>query len=119
MAQEEKSLLLQDLCARLPYGVKSKSQASHLEINTIDGYFVDGDGTKIFHLSEPDIWQEVEHFQYYLRPISSMTEEERKELSHYDNSVQRTDFFYSHHIDCRFMIEKGLVLEAPKDMYNI
>jgi hypothetical protein len=60
-----------------------------------------------------------EEIKPYLRPMSSMTEEERNELSHYDNSVQRTDFFYSHHIDCRFMIEKGLALEAPEGMYNI
>ena len=59
----------------------------------------------------------IEDIKPYLRPMSSMTEEEKNELSHYDNSVQRTDFFYSHHIDCRFMIENGLALEAPEDMY--
>ena len=50
--------------------------------------------------------------------MSDMTEKEIEELSNYVNPVQRTDFFYSHHIDCRFMIEKGLALEAPEGMYK-
>jgi hypothetical protein len=50
--------------------------------------------------------------------MSNMTEEEIEELSNYVNPVQRTDFFYSHHIDCRFMIEKGLALVAPEGMYK-
>ena len=137
MTQEEKELVLKDLCTRLPYGVKSKSQASHLEINTIDGYFVDEDGTKMFHLSEPDFWQEVEYFQYYLRPMSSMTDEEKVEIQDlyhqntqevfkdpdeirgyrfYDISV--VDWLNSHHFDYRGLIEKGLVLEAPEGMYK-
>lgn len=128
MTQKDKELLLQDLCARLPYGVKSKSQASHLEINTIDGYFVDGDGTKMFHLSEPDFWQEVEYFQYYLRPMSSMTKEEREEESELWDIVTKTrndlhylytDFLLSHHLDYRGLISMGLALEAPEGMYKV
>lgn len=127
MTQKDKKLLLQDLCARLQYGVKSKSQTSHLESNTIDGYFVDGDGTKMFHLSEPDFWQEVEHFQYYLRPMSSMTNEEKEEerllwdivtKTRNDLHYLYTDFLLSHHLDYRGLISKGLVLEAPEDMYK-
>ena len=145
MRQEDKELLLKDLCSRLPYGVKAKSQISHLEINTIDGYFVDGDGRKIFHLSEPDFWQSVNGFQYYLRPMSSMTEEEKKEmheklsptgtaiykeegistpLNHYGEWIpyeymnRIIDWLNVHHFDYRELIEKGLALEAPEGMYN-
>ena len=129
MTQKDKELLLQDLCTRLQYGVKAKSPTSHLEINTIDGYFVDGDGTKMFHLSEPDFWQEVEYFQYYLRPLSSMTEEESEEyndltnlMSDYDSTIENIvtkiiDWLIKHHFDHRGLIEKGLVLEAPEGMY--
>ena len=130
MTEEEKDLLLKDLCARLRYGVKAKSQASHLEINTIDGYFTDRDGIKMFHLSEPDFWQEVDYFQYYLRPMSSMTEEEKFE---YDRilSVEHKgyllieevpdiiDFYNSRYLDYRGLIPMGLALEAPENMYNI
>ena len=133
MTQEDKELLLQDLCARLYCGVKAKSPTSHLEINTVDGYFVDGDGTKMFHLSEPDFWQEVEYFQYYLRPLSSMTEEERDEYTDIkkgecngcvltgkgdpDTEFLLVDWLNTHHFDYRRLIEKGLVLEAPEGMY--
>lgn len=136
MTQKEKQLLLKDLCTRLSYGVKAKSQTSHLEINTIDGYFVDGDGRKMFHLSEPDFWQTVDHFQYYLRPMSSMTEEEIKEFQAFhcvdglhpyfyqemcnlQNLENMMDWLNVHHFDYRGLIEKGLVLEAPEDMYML
>ena len=29
-----------------------------------------------------------------------------------------TDLFNAHHFDCRGLIEKGLALEAPEDMYK-
>lgn len=135
MTQEEKELLIKDLCGRLRYGVKASSQASHLEINTIDGYFVDGDGKKMFHLSEPDFWQTVDYFQYYLRPMSSMTDDERNEfrtvggvMSHnIQNDTwaicafapEAYDWLLSHHFDFRGLIEKGLALEAPDGMYKI
>lgn len=134
MTQEDRELLLRDLCARLYCGVKAKSPTSHLEINTIDGYFVDGDGTKMFHLSEPDFWQEVEYFQYYLRPMSSMTEEERGEFRkaggvmsyspQHDTwaisafSPEAYDWLNKNKFDYRGLIPMGLALEAPEDMYK-
>ena len=101
MTQKEKQLLLKDLCARLPYRVMIKSVGENKVIGLWDLKDVD-------NLPLP-----------YLRPLSSMTEEERKELSYYENSVQITDFYYSHHIDCRFIIEKGLAIEAPENMYKM
>lgn len=110
MTQEEKQLLLKDLCARLPYGFTvhrySDNRNITLKKNELDEFS---------HFLE---YSEGEEFKPYLRPMSSMTEEEREELSHYENSVQRTDFFYTHNIDCRFLIEKGLALEAPEGMYK-
>ena len=106
MKQEDKELLLKDLCARLPYGVK---------IN------VNGEEDTLLELGVDTGWvnasYDIEEVKPYLRLMSSMTEEEREDLSHYENPVQRTDFYYSHHIDCRFMIEKGLALEAPENIY--
>lgn len=106
MTQKDKDLLLKDLCSRLPYGVRMKGVNEDFELSTSAS-----PKRLSYVLNSAD-------FKPYLRPMSSMTEEERNELSHYDNSVQRTDFFYSHHIDCRFMIEKGLALAAPEDMYK-
>ena len=99
MAQEEKSLLLKDLCARLPYGVKllhiPSGETTVLEMMNCDA--IDG-----------DIHDMINNFQPYLRPISSMTEGEKKELlctivgkdavKHFqvlsDGSIDNTDAAY-------------------------
>ena len=66
MTEQEKQLLLIDLCARLPYSVK-------VNYNDLEG----ADYTlSIKLLSQfPE-----EKLKPYLRPMSSMTEEEKKEL---------------------------------------
>ena len=66
-------------------------------------------------------------FKPYLRPMSSMTEEERNHLEELDDDwvyngigfSEMFDFLVSHHLDYRHLIEKGLALEAPADMYKI
>lgn len=78
MKQENsKQLLLKDLCARLPYGVK-------IELT----WWVMGEGTCINTALEPDHIEQLlndedgdTEIKPYLRPMSSMTEEEAKELS--------------------------------------
>lgn len=139
MKQEDKELSFIDISGRLHYGVivnykENEYDYRKWKITNLHTLSYSKSGTLID--TDYDGWISYEEHQGcgmstgsrpfrfgevlpYLRPISSMTEEERNELSHYDNSVQRTDFFYSHHIDCRFMIEKGLALEAPEGMYNI
>lgn len=111
MTQEEKQLLLVDLCARLPYGVVVSKKP----------------------INESFTWQELQDFQYgkiykpYLRPMSSMTEEEKKELNNVlefqyysDDSCmcESTDWLNAHHFDYRGLIERGLALEAPEGMYK-
>ena len=102
MDKKSKELLINDLCARLPHGVivqmTGKDKPVMLKHINIDA----------MPMMKP-----------YLRTMSSMTDDEREELSHYDNSVQRTDFFYSHHLDCRNMLEDNLAYEALPGMYNI
>ena len=76
MTQEDKELLLKDLCARLPY---------HPVLRwTCDGKEFD---EELKHLSELQIFwitraNNVE-VKPYLRPMSSMTDEERKEYTSY------------------------------------
>ena len=51
--------------------------------------------------------------------MSSMTEEEENIV--YNGHVQfweREDYCNKHHLDYRGLIEKGLALEAPDDMYK-
>ena len=76
MTENDKKLLLTDLCARLPY--RPKGVKLHIlfdpEDITIIGYtgrFVETHNDEI----------PVENVRLYLRPMSSMTEEERIEFS--------------------------------------
>ena len=56
--------------------------------------------------------------------MSSMTEEEKKELLGLLKNlgmtadVKRLDWLIAHHFDIRNIIEKGLAIEAPKGMYD-
>ena len=73
----------------------------------------------------------------YLRPMSSMTKEEFDEYMHFTKhswegidkeeddyyvKVKDRDVYFdwllSHHFDYRGLIEKGLALEAPENMYK-
>ena len=83
MTQEEKQLLLKDLCARLPYGVKF-----HYFSEFADGEDPEFDNTvAVIDIADWQILDEY-HKDYiligqimpYLRPMSSMTEEEKEEL---------------------------------------
>ena len=77
MKQEDKELLLKDLSSRLPYGIK-------IELT----WWVMGEGTCINTTLEPDQIEQLlndkdgnTEIKPYLRPMSSMTEEEKKEIS--------------------------------------
>lgn len=128
MTQEEKQLLLKDLCTRLPYGV-----TVHATIdgdNTLSGIYND----RVFTTcEEPDKHNDypVECIKPYLRPMSSMTEGEILEFIRIGDSILRIgekklicilslkqmDWLNAHHFDYRGLIEKGLALEAPNDIY--
>ena len=68
----------------------------------------------------------ITDIQPYLRPMSSMTEEEREEYHKlcdsyygiYFNSIDSIDWLNAHHFDYRDLIPKCLALEAPEDMYK-
>lgn len=74
MTREEKQLLLKDLCARLPYGVEVWNSQF---LDSIEEYHP----SEILTLSNLDYYiKESIEVKPYLRPMSSMTEEEKKEL---------------------------------------
>jgi len=122
MNQEEKQLLLKDLSARLPYHCRvfyeyvddldNKTYGYSLTLNTwcIDEFVANKAVIKP-----------------YLRPMDSMTEEEKvKYHSYCDNyydvhfyTIESIDYLNSIHVDYRSLIPKGLALEAPKDMYKL
>jgi hypothetical protein len=123
MTQEDKELLLKDLCARLPYGVICQME-DKLIINESQYY----DST----LSERHIELFRNHKDFYikpyLRPMSSMTETEHKEYEllanrcvvssvgfvHFE-AQELIDWLNKHHFDYRGLIEKGLAIEVTKE----
>ena len=138
MTQEEKQLLLVDLCARVPYEPKVKvlhvwNEEKEIEedvIDTIHCVFPEGyinTGTIDGDIPFDDII-------LYLRPMSSMTEEEIKELENISRTITIpgigdwyrwltinpvfVDYLNSHYLDWRGLIPMGLALEAPEDMYK-
>ena len=153
MTQEEKSLLLKDLCARLPYGVICVGVTYDLDddgeryipvkvrniLTEINNYTLETASVKLDLISSC----RLETIKPYLRPMSSMTEDERKEIEELikchrpspygvinnkgvDNlliSVSITssyllDGLNAHHFDYRGLIPMGLALEAPEGMYK-
>jgi len=131
--EEEKQLLLKDLCARLPYGLKVKylywdeDKGCEYPVPMILDD-INSDGYIRFHgdIKEEEGSGYILTYLPYLRPMSSMTEEERK----YYNSLsiliadgecevyEEMDWLNEHHFDYRGLIEKGLAFEAPEGMYN-
>ena len=125
MTQDDKDLWLQDLCARLPYGVKVES----VFINT-DSKKRKSRGIEVFDatciLMIRDGFGE---FKPYLFPLSSMTEEQTKELINLINTGQndnnefmrslcRIEFYHKYHFDYRGLIPMGLAIDATgKDIY--
>jgi len=137
MTQENKELLLKDLCARLPYGVKILHTGWDYDSDTdfdtvetligIDDKFIytvwDKTGDREKHCLSVSNWKP------YLRPMSSMTEEERllfhqntlkyNEVTGYSEYTYKSfDWLNTHHFDYRGLIEKGLALKAPEGMYK-
>lgn len=114
MTQEDKNILLKDLSARLPYRVKFQGEDSN--VYTLDA-------SNYFTLQVEDVV-----FKPYLRPMSSMTEEEEEEYDTFFNTdysymdaskvFNVSDWMYAHHFDYRGLIEKGLAIEAPEGMYK-
>lgn len=134
MTQEEKDLLLKDLCARLPYGVK-------INENIQGDFTVIGLTTeRVFTTCETEGCHNdfpIECVKPYLLPMSSMTDEEKEELKQehikdeklYVKCLTRVakrdrtmrgkviihyamDWCNKNHFDYRGLIEKGIALDA-------
>ena len=146
MTQEQKQLLIKDLYARVPYGVivdykENEFEAPHWKITAIYPDTFDGrigydkrvgagyeSGSRPFKIGE---------VKPYLRHMSSMTEEEKMEVTKLgvcydgafhndiydigigmDEAFTAISWFLERHFDINYLIEKGLALEAPEGMYE-
>ena len=126
MTQKDKELLLKDLCARLDTNLVCSI------------YRTDDEGVgyrdEILHgYCKGDIWYEfyfredcsigidnVSKIKPYLFPLSSMTEEQEKEYNNlncyelgcFPHSEEALDYLTKNHFDYRYLIEKGLAIDA-------
>jgi len=142
MTQEEKDLLIKDLSARFEYQTKGLHRG---QVRTIIAMGLGG----CYQVDDYDYWFNLDNtsFKPYLRPMSSMTEEEfmnlttvtelqydQLELVDWDNNYKTLEFYLSeiphycvikvfdwlnkYHFDYRNLIPNGLALEAPEGMYK-
>lgn len=144
MEKIDRELLIKDISSRLPYKVKAQvlgwdEEKGEVEI-PLRIYSINTDGYVYFEPNDYDVnYLNVDDCLLYLRPMSSMTEEEVKmvcsmnsitvdELSDrivFPNMFMRNytietfDLFNFNHLDHRGLIPMGLALEAPEGMYDI
>lgn len=150
MTQEEKQLVLADICARLPYGVKAQvlgwdEEKGEVEV-PLKIYSINTDGYVYFETNDYNVnYLPVEECRLYLRPMSSMTEEEKRTLQSFypmsfgnqyldldkekielyecnstmefylDDSVQMVDFCKKNHLDCCGLIKKDLAIKVTEE----
>lgn len=159
MKPEDKLLLLQDLSARLPYRLKGKCEIDASYDTSFDTIFqlhkfdavlegIKGDLLFVTPLIEDKDEQEFANeevadgidildFKLYLRPMSSMPEEEREFLNRMalENSLkcieeedpqkvfllrvkhdaEELSYLYKHQYDVNGLIPKGLAIEVTED----
>ncbi len=131
--QEDKDLLIQDLCSRSYHGVicsiyRVDDWGVGWRDEELTGYWSDGN-TFEFYFGETliSIYNDISKIKPYLRPMSSMTEEEYKEYTEklkgvfygslLDNALV-IDWLNKKMFDYRGLIPKGLALIAPEGMYK-
>ena len=154
MTKEEKQLLLVDLSARLSYGVKAQvigwdEEKGEVEV-PLRIYSINTDGYVYFECNDYDVnYLAIDACLLYLRPMSSMTEEEKDEMfgictlsncsvhtdweivgveimsthprygDHYSTDYSVIDWLNKNMFDYRGLIPNGLALQAPEGMYKV
>lgn len=120
MTQEDKALLLKDLCARLPYNVICQVEFKengkyNSKVMLLSGIFTD---EAYFTTKGGSIYSN--EYKPYLFPLSSMTEEQEKEfndlncyeLDIFPHTEKALDYLIKNHFDYRYLIDKGLAIDA-------
>ena len=120
--------------------MKYKDEEGASTLCQIDTFYTDVDGFHcLIRIAEPPgIFYDLTEFKPYLRPMSSMTDEEKREVGKlgvcndgafhndiYDIGISMEEAFAAiswlleRHFDINYLIEKGLALEAKEGMYKI
>ena len=142
MTQEDKNLLLKDLCARLPYGVICKDDYAKIEGKLVQ-IGINYDMCLLSDDYGETEWAYIPNCKPYLFPLSSMTEEQKEFLiknykftfdscgdnitngvysSAFNRIIYHTineedlsdiiDWLNANHFDYRGLIPKGLAIDA-------
>jgi hypothetical protein len=130
MKQEDKDLLLKDLCARLPYNPLISIDGNRYRLEEIRNALI---GINMYKITFDGCDIEYMNIKPYLFPLSSMTDEQRKEyeeaITYHDYikggwTIAKSfddeyiipywfvDFCNKNHFDYRGLIEKGLAIDA-------
>ena len=132
MTQEQKDLLLQDLCARLPYGVKCENHNHVYGKNIFKVTDIRDNGYICGIINNRNYWAVFDPLELkpYLFPMSSMTEEQKKEyrkicvldMTILENRPMKgepfpamynsQDWLDANHFDYRGLIPMGLANDA-------
>ena len=128
MTQEDKELLIKDLCARLPYEVKVESVFINPDTKEHKSCGIEVfDATSILMIRDG-----LGEFKPYLFPMSSMTEEQKEDcpIGETNLNIIKSNIGYGiieipwqllylfvewcnkNHFDYRGLIERGLALDA-------
>lgn len=122
MTQEDKELIFKELCARLPYHVKCKIW---LKDGTIEEGLLDLQHNYGNVLQDAFYYNKIKDIKPYLRPMSSMTEEEKEEYCQlqqrviYNNKgvvnedvTKYINWCYKKHLDINNLIPMELAIDA-------
>ena len=121
MKQEDKELLLRDLCARLPYNVICQVEFKengkyNSKVMLLSGIFTD---EAYFTTKGGSIYSN--EYKPYLFPLSSMTDYQKSDyqfiterwMNDPSHSISDSiDWLNKNHFDYRGLIEKGLAIDA-------
>lgn len=136
MREKDRELLLKDLCARLPYGVKILHEGWNYEwddslstverVVGIDELFV---YTKVIDTHTGEEYREDSHSidlfddKPYLRPMSDLSKkfgglsiyDIENPFTLFDSPIDAIDYFVKNHFDFRGLIPKGLAIEVTEE----
>lgn len=145
MKNEEKELLVKDLCGRLQHGVML-NVTFHNDTDEYANAFTMVGIMESEVLIEPEYDEEsmgmmdtrpiripIEDVRPYLRPLSDMTDDEKVELDKIKENHRYisdksgisllipsyVDWLNAHHFDYNGLIEHGLAIKETKTFYNL
>jgi hypothetical protein len=120
----DKELLLKDLCSRIMYGVKC-TVYEDTSVHTLSGVLPNKVYNELYFeeldWKECDGFADIQYCKPYLFPLSSMTEEQKKEQEAHFICIKHDMSFsicrymewcYKNHLDVNGLLPKGLALDA-------